>query len=74
MICDSPTTYLDHDHRKGEDVRFLARWLPVQDLWRGPPRGVAMPRGALHGIRVLGDLGLAKVRDARMPGVVDKNV
>jgi len=33
-----------------------------------------MPRGAPHGIQALSDLGLAKVRDARMPKVVDKDV
>ena len=67
-------TYLDHDHREGENVRFLARWLPAQDLWRNPSRGAAMPRGALHGIRALSNHCLGKVRDARMTGVVDKDV
>ena len=36
----SSTTHLDHDHRESKDVRLLAIFPPVQDLWRSPPQSV----------------------------------
>jgi len=67
-------TYLDHDHREGENIGFFARWLPAQDFWRSPPRGVAVPRGTLHGIHILSNHRLAKVCDACVTDVVDEDV
>jgi len=67
-------TYLYHDHREGENVRFLARWMLLQDLWRSPSRGIAMPRGTLQCIQALSDLCLAKVCDACATSVVDEDV
>ena len=32
----SCTTYLYHDHSEGENIRFLAVWPVLQDLWRSP--------------------------------------
>jgi len=53
----SSMTYLDHDHCEREDVRFLAAWLLVQNLWRGPSRGVTiLTLGAPYGIQVESDL------------------
>ena len=47
----------------------------VQNLWRSPLRGVTMViRSALHGIQVLSDLSEAKIRDARMTGVVYEDI
>ena len=43
-------TYLDHEHRKGENIRFFAMWPFVQDLWRSPSRGVnVLTRDTLSG-------------------------
>ena len=68
-------TYLNHDHRESEDVRFLAIRPPEQDLWRSPSWGVAMLiRGTLHGIRVLSHRGEAKIRDARTAVLVHKDI
>ena len=59
--------YLDHDHREGENVRFLAVILIDQYLWCGPPQGEAiLVRSAPYGIRVSGDLNVAKARNACM--------
>jgi hypothetical protein len=55
-----PTTYLDHDHRERENVRFLAICpLLDKDLWSSPSRGVTSK---------------AKIRDACTAGVIHKNV
>jgi hypothetical protein len=68
--------YLDHDHRESENVRFLAiRPLLVQDLWRSPPRGMALLfRSTSHGIQVLGDPGKAKIGDPRMASDIYKDI
>ena len=36
-----PTTYLNHDHHGGKNVRFLGK-LPFEDLWCSPLGTVAM--------------------------------
>jgi len=68
-------TCLDHDHRERENVRFLAGFTPVQDLWRSPSRGVSMlTRGGPHGIHVLSDRSQTKICNSRSTGVVHKDV
>ena len=68
-------THLDHDHREGENVRFLAICPFFQDLWGSPPWGVAVPtRGAPSGVQVFSDRSETKVRDACITGVVYKDV
>ena len=68
-------TYLDHNHRKRENIRFLATYPLVQDLWCSPSRGVTvMMRGALCGIQVLSYHSEAEIRDARMTGVIHKDI
>jgi len=68
--------YLNHDHRESKDVRSLAICpLSVQDLWRGPSRGVTkFIQVALHGILIFNNCSMAKIRDACMTGVVHKDV
>jgi len=68
--------YFDHDHREGENIRFLATGYHfLQDLWRRPSQSVAtLMRGELHGTRILSDGGEAKIRDAHTTGVIDKDV
>jgi len=67
--------YLDHDHRKGESVRFLGMFPLVQDLWCGPPCGVTMlTGGALHGVQISSYRSEAEVSDACTTGVVHKDV
>ena len=68
-------TYLDHDHRERENIRFLGTWPFIQDLWRSPPRGVPMVmRSTSYGIQVLSDCSEAKIHNARVTGVVHKDV
>ena len=67
--------YLDHDHRERENIRFLAIFPLVKNLWRGPSQGEAMlVRSAPYGIQVMSDLGEAEIRDAYMTGVFYKDV
>ena len=71
----SSVTYLDHDHCEGKNVRFLAIWPPLQDLWCCPSHGAAMMRrGGPHRIRVFSNRGEPKVRDARTTAVVHEDV
>ena len=71
----SSTTYLNHDHRESENIRFLAVCPLVQDLWRSPPCTVAMEiRDAQCRIQILGDSSEAKIRQTRMAGVIHKDV
>jgi len=68
-------THLDHDHREGENVCFLAIIPLPQDLWRGPSRGVAVvTRGGPHGVQVLSDRGEAEIRNSRMTRAVHKDI
>ena len=69
-------SYLDHDHRERENVRFLAvSSLLLQYLWRGPSRGMTLIiRGASDGIQVLGDRSKAKTRDPCMVGVIHEDI
>ena len=69
-------TCLDRDHRKGENISFLAiRPLLIQDLWRSPsPNMTLIVRGAPDGIQVLGDLSETKIRDTRMVVGIQKNI
>jgi hypothetical protein len=68
-------TYLNHDHRKREDICFLAMRPLTQDLWRGPScRVTALTRGTLYGIQGFSDRREAKIRNACMAGVVHKYV
>jgi hypothetical protein len=68
-------TYLDHDHRKRENIRFFAVCASIQDLWRSPSRGMAvLKRAAPRGIQALSDRGEAKIRDACVAEVVYKNI
>ena len=67
--------YLDHDHREGEDVRFLAIFPLDQHLWRGPSHGQAvLARNTLYGVRVFGNLREAKIRDPYVARVFHKDV
>ena len=71
----SPATYLDHDHREGKNVRFLTMYPLVQDLRCSPPCGVTMlTRGTPRGIRVFNDSSKAEICEARMTGIVHKDV
>jgi hypothetical protein len=75
MHSRSSTTYLNHDHRESENVRFLAMYPLVQNLWRSPPRTVTMlTRGTPYRIWVLSDCGEAKIRETRMARVVHKDI
>jgi len=68
-------TDLNRDHRERENVRFLAVWPLVQDLWRSPPWGEAALRPSVpDGIDTLSERSEAKVRDACTTGVVHKDV
>jgi len=68
-------TYLNHNHRESEDVRFLTVRPSEQDLWGSPSRGVALLiRGALHGIQVLSHRGDAEIHDARTARLVHENI
>jgi hypothetical protein len=69
-------TYLDHDHRERENVRFFAICpLLVQDLWRNPSRGMTVvSRGASHGIQVLSDRSKTKIRDPCVAGGIHKDI
>ena len=68
-------TYLDHDHRKRENVGFLTIIPLVPHLWRNPPHGEpVLTRGAPHGIQVFGDLGETKVRDQYVTGFFHKDI
>ena len=68
--------HLDYDHRKRENISFLAVCpLLVQDLRRSPSPDMALiVRGAPDGIQVLGDLGETKIRDPRMVVGIQKNI
>ena len=69
-------TYFDHDHRKGENIRFLAAChFLLQDLRSSPARGMPiLMGGAQYRIQVLSDLGETKIRDAYTTGAVYKDV
>jgi len=68
-------TYLDHDHRERENVRFLAIFPPLQDLWRSPSWGVAVTtRSARFRIQISSDRSEAKIRDACTTRVIHKDV
>jgi len=68
-------TYLNHDHRERENVRFLAICPFIQEFWRSPSHGVAvLSWGASDGIQVLSDFGKAEVRDAGFAGAVHEDV
>ena len=68
--------HLDHDHRKREDICFLAVCsLLVQDLRRSPSHSVAMiTYGGPYGIQVLSDHSKPKIRDPRATGGICKDV
>jgi len=69
-------TYLDHDHRERENIRFFATFpLFGQDLWRSPPRGMSLILcGTLLGTCVFSDRGEAKIRDACVTTVVHEDI
>ena len=73
---DPFVTYLDHNHREGENIRFLTICpFTVQDLWCGPSRGVTLfTRGAPNRIQVLGDPSEAKIRDPCTAGIIHENI
>ena len=68
--------YLDHDHRERENIRFLAVCgLPVPDLRRSPAWAVTkVIRVAPYEIFVFDDRSVTKIPDARVTGVVYKDV
>jgi len=67
--------YLDRDHRERENVRFLAKFLPIQYFWRSPSRaGATLERGTPDRIQVLSNRGEAKACDACVTEVVHKDV
>ena len=61
----SLVTYLDHDHREGENICLLAvRPLLVQNLWRSPSCGKnPLTRAASYGIYVLSDCSKTEIRN-----------
>jgi len=68
-------TRLNHDHREGEDVGFLAICSLVQDLWRSPSRGMTiLTLEAPYGIQAQSDLCEAEVGDACMTRVIHKDI
>ena len=70
-------THLDHDHRKGENIRFLAMFPPtIQDFWRGPSCGVnpGMARAASYKVPVLNTRGKANVRDPSATIGIDEDI
>ena len=78
MLTDNglSVTYLDHDHREGENIRFLAiRPLLVQDFGRSPSCGIiVIIRGAPDGVQVLSDHNETKIRDPCAASGVHKDV
>lgn len=71
----SSATYLGHNHRKGENICFLAIRSLIQHLWRSPLCGVAkLTRGLPHGIQVLSDRSDAEICDIWIAEVVYENV
>jgi len=73
---DKPSTaHLDHDHCESKDVRLLAIFPPIQNLWCSPPQSVTTPRHVTrHRIRVLSDRSETRTHYARMTGIVYKDV
>jgi hypothetical protein len=68
-------THLDHDHRERENVRFLAIYPIVQDLWGSPSRGMVMvTRDAQLGIYACGDRSETKIRDPCMAVGIHKDI
>ena len=76
--CRSLATYLDHDHRERENIRFLAGIPSFYDFWCGPSRSVTpLVRRVSYGMRVLSDNSDAKIRQPCMRGTfnnVHKNI
>ena len=70
------TSYLNHDHRKKENICFLARRpLPVQDFWCSAFCVMAWPfQGAQRSIQVLNYPSEAEIGDSRMVGVVYEDI
>lgn len=68
--------YLDHDHRKRENIRFFAiRPLIVQDLRRGPSRSMnVITKAASHGIQVLSDGSKTEICDPRVPCRIHEDI
>jgi len=69
-------THLDHDHREGENIRFLTK-CPIlsQDLRRSPPCSVAMTlRGASYTLQLLSGRSKAEIRDSRTTGDIHKGI
>jgi len=67
-------TYFDHDHRERENIRFLAMFPSLQDLWSSPSRGVAVTGSARNGVQISSDGGEAKIRDSRMTRVIHEDI
>ena len=68
-------THFNHNHRERKNVCFLTKHSLVQDLWRGPPRGVAMlERGALYRTWVSSNFGETKIHNACTTRVIHKDV
>ena len=62
----SPSTYLDHDHREREDIRFLAIFLTLQYLWRSQALGFEILIGErLSGILVRSDCSDRETHNSR---------
>jgi hypothetical protein len=67
--------YLNHDHREGENIRFLTICPLTQDFWRSPPCSVTvLTRSALYGIHFSSDRSEAKIRQARATGIIHKDI
>ena len=68
-------THLNHDHREGKNVRFLAICPLIQELRRSPSHSVSvLTWGTSDGVQVLSDCSEAEVRDACIAGAVHKDV
>lgn len=66
---------LDHDHGKGEGVRFLAVWPLVQNLRRGPSRAKSTLKFDTHRrIQAVSDRSEAKIRNACTACIVHKDI
>jgi hypothetical protein len=68
-------THLDHDHRKSENVRFLAMSPPIQDFWCSPSPGVTMMGlGTPDRIQVLSNRCETEICETRVTGIIHEDV
>jgi len=75
-VNHSLISYLDHDHRKGENICLLAVCpFLLQDLWRSPSYGKnPLTRTASYGIYVLSDRSKTEICDPWVTVGVCENI